>query len=69
MNADRLQAEAEIERTTEALLDKAHQLEQRVHDAKDRVERMVDPREQVRDRPWRAVGVAFTLGFIVGWWS
>jgi ElaB/YqjD/DUF883 family membrane-anchored ribosome-binding protein len=69
MNADRARAEAEIERTTESLLDRAHQLEQRVSDAKERVERFVDPREQVHAHPWGAVGAAFALGFIVGWWS
>jgi ElaB/YqjD/DUF883 family membrane-anchored ribosome-binding protein len=77
---ERQRAEIEIERTTDALLDKAHELEhrvtetkerieQRVSDAKENFERMVDPIEQVRDRPWRAVGAAVVLGFVVGWWS
>ncbi|HMI90717.1 MAG TPA: hypothetical protein VK509_05105 [Polyangiales bacterium] len=80
MISEREHAQQEIERTTDALLDKAHELEhrvadtkdrieQRVSDAKDRVERMVDPIEQVRDRPWRAVGAAVVLGFVIGWWS
>jgi ElaB/YqjD/DUF883 family membrane-anchored ribosome-binding protein len=80
MISEREHAQQEIQRTTGALLDKAHELEhrvvetkdrieQRVSDAKDRVEHMIDPIEQVRDRPWRAIGAAFALGFVVGWWS
>lgn len=65
----RVHTHAEIERTTAALLDKAHQLEQRVVQTKERIEHMVDPREQVRDHPWHAIGAAFVLGFVVGWWS
>lgn len=80
MNGERRATEIEIERTTEALIDKAHQLEQRVVETKERleervvrtkekIEHMVDPREQVRDHPWGAIGVAVALGFLVGWWS
>jgi ElaB/YqjD/DUF883 family membrane-anchored ribosome-binding protein len=80
MMNERERTEREIERTTDALLEKAHELEhrvvdtkerieQRVVDTKARIERMVDPIEQVRDRPWRAVGAVFVLGFVVGWWS
>jgi len=80
MNSERQRAEQEIARTTDALLDKAHELEQRVvetkdrieqrvHDTKEQIEHMVDPIEQVRDRPWRTIGAAFALGFVVGWLS
>ena len=68
-NGERRQTELEIERTTAALIDKAHLLEQRVVQTKERIEHMVDPREQVRDHPWGALGAVFVLGFIVGWWS
>ena len=68
-NGERRHAELEIERTAAALLDKAHQLEQRVVDTKERIGHMVDPREQVRDQPWRAIGAAFALGLLVGWLS
>jgi ElaB/YqjD/DUF883 family membrane-anchored ribosome-binding protein len=70
---EKQQTEAEIARTTAALVDKAHLLEQRVeqrvNEAKQRVEHMVSPREQLRERPWRTVGIAFGLGFVVGWLS
>lgn len=68
-NGERRRTEIEIERTTAALLDKAHQLEQRVVDTKERIGHMVDPREQVRDQPWRAIGAAFALGLLIGWLS
>jgi ElaB/YqjD/DUF883 family membrane-anchored ribosome-binding protein len=63
---DKARAEAEIARTTAALVDKAHQLEQRVSDVKEHVEHMVDPRVRVREQPWQSVGVAFAVGFVLG---
>lgn len=65
--------EAEIARTTAALVDKAHLLEQRVEqrvtEAKERVEHMVDARAQLREHPWLGVGVAFAAGFVFGWFG
>jgi ElaB/YqjD/DUF883 family membrane-anchored ribosome-binding protein len=61
--------EAEIARTQAALVDKAHLLEQRVVEVKERVEHMVDPRAQMDAHPWGIVGVAFAAGFVVGWLS
>jgi ElaB/YqjD/DUF883 family membrane-anchored ribosome-binding protein len=61
--------EAEIARTQAALADKAHLLEQRVVEVKERVEHMVDPRAQMQEHPWQIVGVAFAAGFVVGWLS
>src|SRR5689334_15089119 len=69
MISERQRAEEEIARTTASIARKAHQLEQRVVQTRERIEHMVDPREQVRDRPWRAVSVALVIGFAVGWWS
>lgn len=69
VNGERVRTQAEIDRTTAALIDKAHQLEQRVVETKERIGHMVDPREQVREHPWGALGAAFVLGFVVGWWS
>jgi ElaB/YqjD/DUF883 family membrane-anchored ribosome-binding protein len=70
---DKAHAEAEIARTTAALVDRAHQLERRVEErvthAKQRVEYLVHPLAQVRDRPWRTVGIAFGCGFVIGWLS
>lgn len=70
---EKAHAEAEIARTTAALVDKAHQLEQRVEErvthAKERVEYLVDPVAQLRERPWRTVGMAFGFGFVIGWLS
>jgi len=66
MTGDKERTGAQIARTTAALVDKAHQLEQRVSDVTHRVEQMVDPRARVRVYPWQSVGVALAVGFVLG---
>lgn len=56
------EAEAEIARTRAALVDKAHELERRISQS-------VDPIERTRERPWQMVAVAFGVGLVVGWLS
>jgi ElaB/YqjD/DUF883 family membrane-anchored ribosome-binding protein len=66
---DRTELEARIERTRDALTDKAHQLEERVAAVRERVAHAVDVPGLYREKPWRFVGAALVAGLLTGWWS
>ena len=72
--------QAEIERTRDALADKAHLLEERVVEsvveakervveAKERVVDVLDVRSQYRSQPWRFVLTALAAGVLTACWS
>lgn len=72
--------QADIDRTRDALVDKAHQLEERVVErvveakervveAKERVSDVLDVRTQYRSQPWRFVLSALAAGVLTAWWS
>jgi ElaB/YqjD/DUF883 family membrane-anchored ribosome-binding protein len=67
---EREQLQASIERTQEALAQKAHLLEQRVVDVKEHVAHALDVRGQYHERPWPFVITAMVTGVVTGaWWS
>lgn len=57
---------AEIALRTDSLVDKLHGLEVQLGGAVDRVRDRISLRRQHEERPWRSVGVAFALGFVLG---
>ena len=64
MTDERAELQASIERTQEALAEKAQQLERRVAEAKDRVVHTLDVRSQYQENPWPFLVTALVAGFL-----
>lgn len=64
MTDERAELRASIERTQEALVDKAHRIEQRVVGAKERVVHALDVRSQYREHPWPFLATALAAGLM-----
>jgi len=57
---------ADMEETRASLTEKLQTLEDTVKDTFHNVKQTVDPRHQLREHPWMAVGGAVVAGFVLG---